>query len=83
MASPGFLFRILAIGAPLPEDPVFALSASAYEARTMIAQVFGVEPGRVGLQLCPEGMRPPRDALVYRLQPGSQPLGDRWVLYRG
>lgn len=80
----GSLFRIQSLGAvPMPDDPVFAVAPSAYEARALIAQIFQTEPSRVRPVLCPEGERPPRNALIYRLEAGHRPLGDRWVLYRG
>lgn len=84
MPSPGHLFRIPSLGPrPLPQDPLFAVAPSAYEARVLIAQVFAVDPSSLRPQLCPEGTRPPRNALIYRLEPGTSPLGDRWILYRG
>lgn len=84
MGSPGWLFSVTSLGlTPLPPEPLFAVSPSAYEARALVAQIFGVNPGQVALRLCPEGTRPPRDALIYRLEPGTRPIGDRWILYRG
>lgn len=84
VSSPGLQFSVsLRANVAPSNDPIFAVAPSAYEARTMIAQIFGVEPGRVALELCPEGFRPPRDALIYRLERGDRPLGERWVLYRG
>ena len=85
MASPGSLFRVVARGdgVALPPDPVFAVAPSAYEARSLLAQVLHLSPTALRMQLCPPDTRPPRDALVYRLEPGSRPLGERWVLYRG
>ena len=80
----GLLFRIPSLGAaPMPGDPVFAVAPSAYEARALIAQIFSAEPTRIRPELCPEGYKPPRDALIYRLEEGNRPLGDRWILYRG
>ena len=85
MASPGSLFRVVSQGngSSSPADPVFAVAPSAYEARALLSQVLGVAPTQLRLALCPADTRPPRDALVYRLEPGSRPLGERWVLYRG
>lgn len=85
MASPGSLFRVVARedGVALPDDPVFAVAPSAYEARALLSQVLAASPTSLRLAPCPADMRPPRDALVYRLEPGSRPLGERWVLYRG
>lgn len=85
MASRGFQFQVLSLGpaTSLPDDLVFAVAPSAYDARQLVGQIFSVEPGRVALRLCAEGERPPRDALIYRLEEGTSPLGDRWILYRG
>jgi hypothetical protein len=84
VAAPGLLFQLQTLGAtPLLDDPVFAVAPSAYEARALLAQIFGVEPTSVRLRPCAEGFRPPRDALIYRLEPGQGPLGERWILYRG
>ncbi|MCS6898509.1 MAG: hypothetical protein RMJ98_02130 [Myxococcales bacterium] len=84
VATPGLLFQLQTLGGTqLPDDPVFAVAPSAYEARALLAQIFRVEPTSVRLRPCPEGFRPPRDALIYRLEPGQGPLGERWILYRG
>lgn len=86
MADRPFLFQVIAVGpsSSLPADePVFAQAFSAHEARAMIAQIFGSEPGQVELKLRPGLLRGPRDAYIYRLEPGPEPLGERWILYRG
>lgn len=84
VAASGFLFRLLSSGTlPMPEDPVFAAAPSAYEARALLAQIFQVTPSQIRVQPCPEGQQPPRNSLVYRLEAGRSPLGDRWILYRG
>jgi hypothetical protein len=84
VAATGLLFQVPSLGAvPLPDDPVFVVAPSAYEGRALLAQIFGAEPTSVRLRLCAEGFRPPRNALIYRLEAGRGLLDERWVLYRG
>jgi hypothetical protein len=83
MAARPFLFRVSSLGPghPLPAPPhpgLFVRAGSAFEAWRVLAQLNGIEPTSVELELVLAD-KAPSGAELIEIAAGTAPVGQRWT----